>query len=148
MRSGGIVVDLSETDDASANTRMDMHLRSKAVEQCGSGLAVKAHLVCRLHQQQLIEVLLLSLPGSWLLSRLFSFTLFLRNAGVFMRLLTEVRKIVRDEVMVISGPPPRRRTSVPPGDACLPARELPALQTERRPSRCLLGRWWPVRVGR
>ena len=47
---------------------------------------LKTSLACRLHQQQLIEVLLLALAGLWLLSRLFSFSVLMSTAGLLPRM--------------------------------------------------------------
>ena len=63
--------------------------------QVGGKEVFKAHFVCRLHQQQLIEVLLLSVAGTWVLSRLYSFTLVLKTHGVYFRLLREFRGFLR-----------------------------------------------------
>lgn len=63
--------------------------------QVGGKEVFKAHFVCRLHQQQLIEVLLLSVAGTWVLSRLYSFTLLLKTHGVYCRLLREFRGFLR-----------------------------------------------------
>ena len=96
LRRAKLGFDESETDDAGSNTRLEMHLLSKAESQPASGekVVLKDHLVCRLHQQQIIEVLLVAVAGSWVLSRLYSFALFLRGSGTFWRLIKAFRSIV------------------------------------------------------
>ena len=108
LRRAKFAMDLSETDDAAANTRFEMHLLHKATAQQGPADqgTFKAHMVCRLHQQQLIEVLLIAVASAWLLSRLYSFTILMRGSGIFLRIVKGVRDIVQDAV-VSPQPQPR-----------------------------------------
>ena len=101
MQRAKLSVDLSETDHAGANVRLEAYLLHKAttLEAQGVRPMLKAHLPCRLHQQQLIEVLLLAVTGSWVLSRLYSFTLLLRGAGMFLRLVSEYRAVLQTTLL-------------------------------------------------
>lgn len=107
LQRAKVSLDLSETDDAGANTRLEMHLLHKAttLQAQGARDTFKAHFVCRLHQQQLIEVLVVAVAGMWVLSRLYSFSLLLRSHGMFLRLLRAFREVTR-EAVARAGPQP------------------------------------------
>ena len=61
----------------------------------GGKEVLKSHFVCRLHQLQLSEVLLVAVAGAWLMSRLYSLTLLLQQGGMFFRLTSEFGKLMR-----------------------------------------------------
>ena len=50
---------------------------------------------CHLHANKIVESTVLNVSGMALLSRLYSFTLFLRTSGYFLRLILSVRSLVR-----------------------------------------------------
>ena len=74
-------LDVSETDDAVANSKRQAHMMWKYMNTPGVKVVMASHMICRLRQQQLIEVLVMSCAGTWLLARSFSFVLLLRGAG-------------------------------------------------------------------
>ena len=82
-------LDVSETDDATANSKLQAHMMFKYMNTPGVKAVMASHMICRLHQQQLIEILVMACAGTWLLARSFSFVLLLRSSGVFVRLVRE-----------------------------------------------------------
>ena len=81
LQKGVHSLDISETDDAMPNHKLEAHLLYKATQMGDRRIKdmFKTSLACRLHQQQLIEVLLLSVSGLWMLSRHFSFGQYASN---------------------------------------------------------------------
>jgi hypothetical protein len=105
-------LDLSETDAAASNERLEAHL----LNTCQRGLW-KAHFFCRLHQAQLCETLLLSLCQFKLLSRLYSLTMLLQTSGYFLRLALALPTFLASSSGLIvklyasCGPPPEAAES-------------------------------------
>ena len=75
------------------------HFEAHFLERATSGLPggkplLKAHMLCRLHQQHLVETLLIAVAGTWVMSRLYSLTLFLKSStGMPARLRCEFEKL-------------------------------------------------------
>lgn len=96
-------IELDETDAANANYRL--HAYHQMTKQ-----SLTCHKVCSLHQNQLIEGLLLAVLGLSLLSRLYSLTILLRTAGKFVQLLHTLHAVVAESLVVrdisVHGPPP------------------------------------------
>jgi hypothetical protein len=105
-------LDLSETDAAASNERLEAHL----LNTCPRGLW-KAHFFCRLHQGQLCETLLLSICLFKLLSRLYSLTMLLQTSGYFLRLALALPTFLASPSGLIvklyasCGPPPAAAAS-------------------------------------
>ena len=87
-------VELDETDAAPANHKL--HAASLMKDE----KAYKCHKMCSLHQNQLIEVQLLAVTGMSLLSRLYSLTLLLHTSGYFVKMLSGLRKLVDDHMVI------------------------------------------------
>ena len=108
MQRCKLAFDLSGTDDAQPNNKLEAHLLRKASElsQAGVRPIFKAHVVCRLHQQQLGEGLLLAVAGTWILGKLFSFTVFVTTGGVMARIIRESRAVTRGVIVNRRSQPP------------------------------------------
>eukprot|EP00972_Heterocapsa_arctica_P029187 4291969-Heterocapsa_arctica.AAC.1 len=78
-----------ETDAAQANVKL--HAQSLMNEDVTGDRAYKCHKVCSLHQNQLIELILLVVLGLNVLSRLYSLTLLLHTSGYFTKMLGGLR---------------------------------------------------------
>ena len=95
MQKAMLAMDLSETDNASSNSCIEAHLLYKCMAfRYGGKEILKSHMICRLHQQQLVEVLTLAVAGTWIMSRLYSFTILIRNSGIYMRVVKRVQKTI------------------------------------------------------
>jgi len=92
-------LDLSETDAAASNERLEAHFLN-----AGRRGVWKAHFFCRLHQTQLCETLLLSLCNFKLLSRLYSLTTLLQTSGYFLRLALALPKYLASPSGLIRKP--------------------------------------------
>ena len=106
LQRGVHSLDISETDDAMPNHKLEAHLLYKATQMGDRGIKdmSKTSLACRLHQQQLIEVLLLSVSGLWVLSRLFSFSQLMSTGGLMPR-MSKALKTLASAVNVRRGQP-------------------------------------------
>jgi hypothetical protein len=80
--------------------------RAVSAPTSGSRETLKAHMPCRLHQQQLIVVLLLATAGQWILSRLYSLTLLMRGGGATFRMAMELKLLINNTATVSYDPPP------------------------------------------
>ena len=104
-----VPVELTEFDAAYANERYHA-AQLMADEEQEHSRTLKCAKTCSLHQNQLIEVLLLqtlSKAGDMhLLSRLYSLTLLLQTGGHFLRMLVHLPQVVREGLRVHKGMPP------------------------------------------
>ena len=82
-------VDVSETDGAGSNFRLEANL----LNQRDSGSVSKDHFVCRLHAQHLAEVSVIGTAGMSMLSKLYSLTLLMKT--YFMRCILALKIILR-----------------------------------------------------
>ena len=103
MQRASVAVDVSETDDASSNSRLEAHLLSKClgIAEAGGKEVLKAHMVCRLHQQQLAEVLLLAVAGAWVMNRLFSFSTLMKTGNTYIHTVQELGHLLRSPGFVV-----------------------------------------------
>jgi hypothetical protein len=103
-------VDLCEFDAATPNLLLEAYLLQQ--RSAGDRPVSKESMLCRLHQQHLIEVVVLDTCSLSVVSRLYSFTLLLKGSGYFWRLVRAVSNVVADpldgvEIRLVSehGPP-------------------------------------------
>ncbi len=115
-RKAAISLELTETDSAASNQRL---FAARLMTVPGTGEhAVKflmCPMYCSLHQNQLIEALLLHVLSKKLLSSLYSMTLLFQNGGHYVRMVNVLPRVVEQQVVVrrvaTCGPPPREAVS-------------------------------------
>lgn len=94
-----------EADGAAANDRLYAALLGRAGDA-----ALFCWSRCLLHAAQLAQVLLMSVAGAKLLSRLYSLTLFLKTSGYFLRMIRNIPMVVKRQCCVrevsMCGQPP------------------------------------------
>ena len=100
-----ISIELDETDNAYGNQRLFAYELGKTADKI-----LKMRKPCSLHQNQLIEVLVLAVLGLNVLSRLYSLTILLHTGGYYLRMLQAISIVVKENVVIrdvaIHGPPP------------------------------------------
>jgi hypothetical protein len=89
-------VDLCEFDAATPNLLLEAYLIQQ--RSADDRPVSKESMLCRLHQQHLIEVVVLDTCSLSVVSRLYSFTLLLKGSGYFWRLVRAVSNVVADPV--------------------------------------------------
>lgn len=78
-------VDITETDAATANYRIEAHLSGRRTHKTS-----KDHFACRLHQHHIIECTVMCTAGDNALSRMYSFSSLMRSSNYYMRLVLSI----------------------------------------------------------
>jgi hypothetical protein len=101
-----MVFDLAETDGAYCNDRIEAFLLTRRRPH---GQVYHDHFKCRLHQQQLIETVLVAVAGGGVLSRLYSLTLLLRSGAYLVKLIGALSAVIQQTLVIrdvaTMGPP-------------------------------------------